>query len=450
MCVAVGEDAIALDHCIAAHIEPAALGQPGAAAGLAIGSGRSHNRSHENIVAKHILVFEEVGIVGLGPLVVEGTAEAHTRVVGLTGSGIDVRHQRIAQSDGFEQQGEVLVFPDAALYAGPVGGMGAEDGCEHAILHPSQINLGIVAAGLLVAAQVVSPIAESHIRCRGGEVRLPGQCAVGGERVAREAYRITVAAESSPAVEDERTMVGTVQAHVVVEHVVAPECLRQSLHIFAGEVLLPVNPPEVHSLLLAGTDDGVEHIVIELGVAQIPGHHLRRGVEPHGVAQFGEIVLVVVNTVGRMEVERHLQSLLVHPVDESLGVGNGGAVPGPAGPALRVPVHIEYHHVHGYLVALHIVHNLHELVAGVTLVFAVPVAQHVERRHGLTASHLDEVAKGFLILMTVTQEIPVDGILVHRLGHPLYAVAVAVEGKGGGTVTPACEGRLVDDGPSGS
>ena len=41
-------------------------------------------------------------------------------------------------------------------------------------------------------------------------------------------------AQSTPAVEDEGATVGTVQAHVVIEHVVAPEGLAQSVDILTG------------------------------------------------------------------------------------------------------------------------------------------------------------------------------------------------------------------------
>ena len=326
--------------------------------------------------------------------------------------------------------------------------MGTEDRREHTVLHPAQVDLRIVAARLLVSAQVVSPVAEAHVRGCGSEIGLPGQGAIGGERVAGEADGVAVTAQSAPAVEYQRAMVGTVHSHVVIEHMVAPEGLAESLHIFAGEVLLPVQPPEVHTLLFTGTDDAVEHIVVELGVAEVPGHHLRVLGHAHVVTQLSEEVLIVVHTVCRMEVQRYFQTVLMHPVDESNGVGDGGGVPCPACPALRVPVHVEDHHVHGNLVALHVVHNLHELVAGVTLVFAVPIAEDIEWGHGLTTGNLDEIAQGLLVLMTIAHEIPVHGLLVNRFGHPCYAVGSLVESEGGAAVATTRQGRLIDDGPS--
>ena len=106
-----------------------------------------------------------------------------------------------------------------------------------------------------MATEVVPPIAEAHVRGRGGEIGLERQRTERGIGVAREAYRIAVASQSAPTVEDEGAALGAVVAHVVKEHMVAPEGLAQSIGIVTGEVLLPVNPPEVDALLLPLVDD---------------------------------------------------------------------------------------------------------------------------------------------------------------------------------------------------
>ena len=187
-------------------------------------------------------------------------------------------------------------------------------------------------------------------------------------------------------------MVGTIQSHIVIEHMVAPEGLAQSSNIFAGEVLLPVEPPEIYALALASTDNVLKHIMVETTIAQVPGHAFGLFIQSHILTQVVEEVLIIVNAIGWVQIQRHLQTMLVHPVDQSLRIGNSCAVPSPTGPTLCVPVHIKNHHIHGDVEALHIVHNLHKLIRGVTLVFAVPVTQHVEWRHGLATSHLDEIA----------------------------------------------------------
>ena len=99
---------------------------------------------------------------------------------------------------------------------------------------------------------------------------------------------------------------------------------------------------------------------------------------------------------------------------------------------------------------LHVVDNLHEFVARVALVLAVPVAQHVERWHGLLSSNLDKVAQCLLVLMAIAHEVPVDGILVNGLCQPVDAVYLLVEGEGRRAIATLGTWRLINDAPTGS
>ena len=102
-----------------------------------------------------------------------------------------------------------------------------------------------------MSAEVVSPVSESYVGCCGGEVGLVGECGEGGVCVAGEADGVAVAAHSSPAVVDDGSELWAVLLHVVVEDVVAPEGLAESFHAWVGEVLLPVEPPEVYAFALS-------------------------------------------------------------------------------------------------------------------------------------------------------------------------------------------------------
>ncbi len=113
-----------------------------------------------------------------------------------------------------------------------------------------------------------------------------------------------------------------------------------------------------------------------------------------------------------------------------------------------MPVHVEDHHVHGDVVAFHVVDDFHELVGGVALVLAVPISQHIEWRHGLTPCYLDEIAQCLLVLVAISQEIPVDGGFVDRLSHPIDTIIFLVEGESGGAIATLGGRRLVDDAPS--
>ena len=255
-------------------------------------------------------------------------------------------------------------------------------------------------------------------------------------------------AQSTPAVEDEGATVRTVLTHIVIEHVVAPEGLAQSVEIVAGQVLLPVEPPEVDTLALTIADDVLEHSTVEGRVFQLPGHAVGRGRKSHIVANLCEMLLIAGHAVGRMEVQTDLQSLLVHPAEQSLRIGYQILVPGPTRPTIQVPVHIHNHHVDGDIVLLDFVGQVHKVTLRIALVLAVPVAKGIEWRHGLASGNLDVVANGLLILVTIAHEIHIDGILVNRCGHPVDAIHLLVEGEGGGTVATLGGRRLVDDRPA--
>ena len=98
-------------------------------------------------------------------------------------------------------------------------------------------------------------------------------------------------------------MVGTIQSHIVIEHMVAPEGLAQSSNIFAGEVLLPVEPPEIYALALASTDNVLKHIMVETTIAQVPGHTLGLLIQSHVLAQIVEEVLIIIHAIGWVKIQ---------------------------------------------------------------------------------------------------------------------------------------------------
>ena len=67
--------------------------------------------------------------------------------------------------------------------------------------------------------------------------------------VARESNLVAVAAKTSPAVVNQRAAVNALVLHVVIIYMVAPECLAEAVETVVGKLLLPVEPPEVYTLL---------------------------------------------------------------------------------------------------------------------------------------------------------------------------------------------------------
>ena len=190
--------------------------------------------------------------------------------------------------------------------------------------------------------------------------------------------------------------------------------------------------------------------MVETTIAQVPRHAFGLFIQSHILTQVVEEILIIVNAIGWVQIQRHLQTMLVHPVDKSLGIRNSRAVPCPTSPALGVPVHIKYHHIHRNVEVLYIVHNLHKLIRGITLVFAVPIAQHIEWWHRLTTGHLDVIAQSLLVLMTITHEVPVDGLLVNGLSHPVDTIHLLVEHKRVRAIATTGQWRLIDNTPTGT
>ena len=137
---------------------------------------------------------------------------------------------------------EVRKAPYAPFTTALTRAMCAKNRLEDAELHPAEHQFGVGAdvVRLQVTSSIVSPIAKADIGGSSGEVALELQCAESCKSVAREADRIAVATHSAPTMEDDRTSVGTIQTHVIVEDMIEPKRLSEAFDVTACEVLLPV------------------------------------------------------------------------------------------------------------------------------------------------------------------------------------------------------------------
>ena len=258
-----------------------------------------------------------------------------------------------------------------------------------------------------------------------------------------------MASQSAPAVIDYRTKMGTVAAHVLKEDMVAPESLAQPGHVFYSKMLLPVEPPKIHSSLFMHGNDVLEQGFIEVIVLNLPrdGFAIRRviaQVRLHGLI----VILVSAHTIGRMEIKRRLHTMVVHEFEKVLGTRDEVAIPAPSRPTAFVPVHIHNQYVQGNIVRFGIAYDTLEFRLGIGPITAVPVTENIFGRQRHTATHLCVVGKTSLVIMAVTQEIPVGGRLVHRLVPPQETFFIGCEGKSGAAVAPGCLGTFINDGPT--
>ena len=54
--------------------------------------------------------------------------------------------------------------------------------------------------------------------------------------------------QSAPTMEDQWTTIRTIQTHIIIEYVITPESLTQSIYILTSKFLLPAKPPEIYTL----------------------------------------------------------------------------------------------------------------------------------------------------------------------------------------------------------
>ena len=165
------------------------------------------------------------------------------------------------------------IGPDATLGVGILGGVGAQDGAEDAELDPARIQLRIDHARH-VSADIVAPIGVADVGRRRREPRLEGKRVPHRDRVAGETDLVAMIAQPSPAMEKQRTLAF---ARLIGEMNVVQPPRRTHAGSLRIRLLLPVEPPEVHALLLQRMVQDVQVVRRELLVGDVERDILLRG-----------------------------------------------------------------------------------------------------------------------------------------------------------------------------
>ena len=232
------------------------------------------------------------------------------------------------------------VVPGASVRLGIARGVRAQDRAGRTELAPAGIGLFVAPAH--VTADVVGPEEAADVARRGCERHLEGEHRKARIGVPGEMDRVPVVAPPRPAGEGQAAL--PVLGGVVIQEGIQPEQVGQVGDGARVRVLLPVQPPEVYPVFLQGREDGGEQGVhVRLGTGIERQRLLCGGVCPHALHEGGVAVLVRGDAIGGMQVQSDMQTLRMEPGQEGLGVGEQLAVPGPAGPAVFVPVHVQHH-----------------------------------------------------------------------------------------------------------
>ena len=388
---------------------------------------RPRHRVYQQVVAEVVLVLESVGFFALRVFVVEGMTNGHAGFVRLARLTVDVGNQSVSQEHRFAHGVVVLdrVSPETPLDLRALGGVRAENRTEGAELNPARVQLRWTVAPH-VAADVVAPVAEPHVRRRHGEVGLKIQRLPRDLSVAAEADLVAVVAETAVAVHDDRPRLA-LPLHVREENVVQVE---RGVHPgnARGVPLLPVQPPEVHAHLLQRVQNEAHVVLGELLVHDVKRNVAFGGrVDSHGSRHFRVHGFVRLDARRRVQVQANLQAFLLGPVQKVLRVGEVVAIPRVAGPAGRlpglvahqaavleplrqetdVPVDVDHEHVQRHLVSRVLVDELAELRVGVLPVARPPDAEGKARRHRDPAGDQDEILQSLLVVVAVAEEVPV-------------------------------------------
>ena len=349
--------------------------------------------------------------------------------------------------------------------------MGLEDGGEDSFLQPAgvEFRIGLVhALRLLVTAYVVAPPGIAYVGCLRGEFRQISQHLPGGVGISRKTYLITVAAYAAPAMVDHRTgsilaLAGAAAGQVVPEGIVEPEGVAEALDVFAFAELLPVEPPEIHSLLLDGMQHGVEvgirplllvHAEGDVGGGAVGLEVVLRAVVVAGAGEVIRLEALVglfedLQAGCRVQVEGGLEMMAVEFLEGAFGLGEEFLLPGVSSPAQAlpglvlapfglayavernlllpvgiVPVHVDDEHVGGDVIGVEVLRQVHQFGIGVQPIAAPPVSQGVFGREGDAAGDLHEVAKGLCVLVAVCEDVPVDTLAFGALFHPVFPVGI--------------------------
>jgi hypothetical protein len=277
-----------------------------------------------------------------------------------------------------------------------------------------------------VTADIVRPEEGPGVPGRAGEGNLEGQHIPVNIGIAGEFDGITVVAPSRPSAERLPTKSAFLAAGVIIK--------IQHLQVgHAGQasgvgILLPIEPPEIDSLLFARqmgkTVEGIEIMLVR----RIEGNRLSGGgVLPHRAGKIRICFLVGLEAAGGMIVERDMQPLVVEPLQQRRRIGNEGAVPGVARPCVdignarmvKMPVHIHHDVVERKPMLVVLLDDLFEFVGRIGPVAGVPDADGIFARQRDRASRGRQAAESRPVIEAVTEKIPIEGAVRRPRQDPI-------------------------------
>mmetsp|Transcript_28158 Transcript_28158/g.67629 ORF Transcript_28158/g.67629 Transcript_28158/m.67629 type:complete len:529 (-) Transcript_28158:248-1834(-) len=325
-------------------------------------------------------------------------------------------------------------------------------------LHPSQIQLLIISG----ANDVMGPESESDISGSHGKIRLVGQRGPhDAADVTGETVLVPVVAEATEAGKHNTTLVGALPVLLATaDRVRDPHLVRPDggVHLVQRPVLtsvpprlplLPINPPEIHALLLDGQQNQILQCVHICLVSQreIHGGGYFR-IQPHSLAHVFEGVLPNVDAAGVVQVRSHVQTLALQPSQHDFREREQMLIPAVPSPViLPVPVHVQDKHIQGQPTGGVVFHTLADVLGGEIEPSGVPDATRVPREHGDLPANRDQIRQGLLVVQPMCEQIEIGVCLVTQHGPVFIRPPIVVVQHGPGGLIDQSPSRPADQAP---
>ena len=348
------------------------------------------------------------------------------------GAAVDrvyIRDERVAFSERIHgcRLGGKAVFPRLLAHEFVLCGMQPHDGAELAKLNPADIQL-VISCAELVPADVMAPPCIPDIGGIGGKVRLKVKALPADYGIAGKSERIAVRADLGKAGKNEGSFAGggKVERMIVVER---PERVKPL--DFCVLLLLPIDPPEIHTFFFVGTVENVE-----VGIHKFRVGNVKRDaffalwVNPHKAGKILVLILKRAYTLRRVEVDGDLKVIIMQPREQRFVVREKLCIPAVAGPALTlkclckisvwqdsiaaeeriffsealdnvypVPVHVNGCHRDGNIPLQEFFHQVDVFLLAVGLVSAPPVAKAEPRDEGDCTAQLEKVLQAAAVII---------------------------------------------------
>ena len=413
-------------------VEPDPRRKPnGLSAKFAWAHPRFSDRSDQQVIAKEILLRVTIRLRLVCVIEVHRPGEGDGFPTGLDDARIDVGEEFRAElkAAAHGSLGPRRISPRPAIHADLASRVRAQRRAQRSKLTPP--GVGFLVAAAHVPADVMGPKETADITGCCRKRHLECQHLPAGVGIAGEVNRMPVVAPAGPAAEGLAPGPAALRAAVVI--VIQPCQILDVRHAARERILLPVQPPEIDAIFFQCRMRVPVKCLEVLPVAGIERQCLAGfRVHPHVAHESLIHGFMGSNAIGGMIVQRHMDALLVKPLQELFRIRQEFAVPRKTGPDLAVrrrsgtecfpligdmPIHVHDDHVERELFCRVLLDDLPVICGGIGPVPGIPGTESVPPRQRDRAGNGRERLQRRAIVLTVPKQIPVTAPVRPAL-HP--------------------------------